>query len=165
MWDDILTFRPYVPADLHEMQATRRSAFEPVFNSFRTLVGEEIATHAFAHADEEQGKLLTDICKRGSDHHVIVAMNGSTLVGFCSYKLDPKARLGEIGLNAVHPRYAGQGIGTRMYEHVLARMREEGMLVAAVSTGGDSSHAAARRAYAKAGFSEHLSSIHLYRVL
>jgi ribosomal protein S18 acetylase RimI-like enzyme len=165
MSTDMVTFRQCAPPDLAAMQAVRRLAFEPVFNSFRALVGDPIAAHAFAHADAEQAKLLTDICEAGSGHQVVVAMVGGSLVGFASYKVDSEARLGEIGLNAVHPGYAGQGIGTRMYEHVLARMKESGMLSVTVSAGGDPSHAAARRAYAKAGFSERLSSIHLYRLL
>jgi GNAT superfamily N-acetyltransferase len=79
--------------------------------------------------------------------------------------MDAARRVGEIGLNAVHPDHAGQGVGTAMYRHVLARMREGGMAVASVGTGGDPSHAPARRAYAKAGFGPAIPSLTLYRLL
>jgi GNAT superfamily N-acetyltransferase len=69
-----------------------------------------------------------------------------------SFSLNREKRVGEIGLNAVHPTYAGRGIGTRMYEFVIARMLENGMMLATVGTGGDPSHEPARRAYRKAGF-------------
>ena len=52
-----------------------------------------------------------------------------------------------------------------MYEQVMARMKELGMAVATVGSGGDLSHAAARRAYEKAGFGPGLPSIYLYRLL
>lgn len=159
------TFRPFDYADLPELQAIRQAAFAPVFRSFRQIVGDPIAMHVFARADAEQAELLASVCEPGSGHDVIVAVVGDALAGFASYKADPLARLVEIGLNAVHPRFAGHGVGTRMYEHVLAGMKEAGMMAATVSTGGDPSHAAARRAYAKAGFKERLSSIHLYRAL
>jgi hypothetical protein len=56
--------RPFVPDDLPAMQRVREAAFEPVFRSFRDIVGE-IAAIAFAHADAEQAKLLDDICRAG----------------------------------------------------------------------------------------------------
>ena len=52
-----------------------------------------------------------------------------------------------------------------MYELVLERMREQGMLLATVGTGGDPSHAPARRAYEKVGFGPALPSVWLYRRL
>ena len=157
--------RPFKPGDLSAMQRVRKAAFEPVFRSFRDIVGEEIAALAFAHADAEQAKLLDGICGADSGHHVLVVTIGDEIVGFVSFTVDADTRTGEIGLNAVHPERAGRGIGTEMYEHVMARMKELGMALATVSTGGDPSHAPARRAYEKAGFGPALPSITLYRLL
>jgi GNAT superfamily N-acetyltransferase len=79
--------------------------------------------------------------------------------------MDAAKRIGEIGLNAVHPAHAGQGIGTEMYDYALARMKEAGMTVATVGTGGDPSHAPARRAYEKAGFGPAIPSVYMYKLL
>jgi hypothetical protein len=38
------TVRLLEPGDLEVLQSIRRAAFEPVFNSFRSIVGEKIAT-------------------------------------------------------------------------------------------------------------------------
>ena len=157
--------RPFKPGDLPAMQRVRQAAFAPVFRSFRTIVGEEIAALAFADADAEQAKLLDAICAAGSGHHVLVATIGDALVGFVSFTTDAERRTGEIGLNAVHPAHAGSGIGTAMYDRVLARMKALGMALATVGTGGDPSHAAARRAYEKAGFGPAIPSLTLYRLL
>ena len=44
-------------------------------------------------------------------------------------------------------------------------LKAAGMQLATVGTGGDPSHAPARRAYEKAGFSVHIPSIYMYRKL
>jgi ribosomal protein S18 acetylase RimI-like enzyme len=160
-----LSIRPFRPDDLGELQRIREAAFSPVFQAFRELVGEEIAVIAFAHAEAEQAKLLADICATGTTHHVLVVARGEEIVGFVSFTIDPDQRTGEIGLNAVHPQHAGRGIGTWMYAHVLAQMKESGIALVTVSTGGDPSHAAARRAYEKAGFGPAIPSLSLYRLL
>ena len=157
--------RPFEPGDLPTMQRVRSAAFEPVFRSFREIVGEQIAALALADADAEQAKLLDDICAADSSHHVLVVTIRDEIVGFVSFTIDAEKHIGEIGLNAVHPEHAGQGVGTEMYEHVLARMKELGMAVATVGTGGDPSHAPARRAYEKAGFGPAIPSVYLYRLL
>lgn len=159
------TLRPFQPADLPAMQEVRRAAFAPVFQSFRDIVGEQIHAIALADSDREQAELLKSLCQPDSAHHVLVAVTEDRIVGFVSYSLDPDKRIGEIGLNAVHPDHAGQGIGTAMYEFVLARMKESGMAVATVGTGGDASHAPARRAYGKAGFGPAIPSVFLYKRL
>jgi hypothetical protein len=52
-----------------------------------------------------------------------------------------------------------------MYGEALARMKALGAALATVGTGGDPSHAPARRAYEKAGFGVGIGSVHLYRLL
>lgn len=74
-------------------------------------------------------------------------------------RLDRDGGIGEIALNGVHPDYAGRGIGTALYELALDEMAAAGLKVATVSTGGDPSHAPARRAYEKAGFDVGIPSV------
>jgi ribosomal protein S18 acetylase RimI-like enzyme len=160
-----LNLRPFEPGDLAALHAVRAAAFAPVFASFRAIVGEEIAALALAGAEAEQAAHLDGICADGSGQNVWVVLAGGELVGFVSFSVDADARSGEIGLNAVHPDFAGRGIGTWMYGEALARMKALGAAVASVGTGGDASHAPARRAYEKAGFGVGIPSIHLYRTL
>jgi GNAT superfamily N-acetyltransferase len=157
--------RPLEPGDIPTLQSIRQAAFEPVFSSFRSIVGEEIAALSLSQADAEQAKLLDDMCVPGSGHQVLVVTLGGETVGFVSYTLDAERRTGEIGLNAVHPDQAGKGIGTWMYVYVLERMKELGMALAVVGTGGDPSHAPARRSYEKAGFGPAIPSVYLYKLL
>ena len=53
---------------------------------------------------------------------------------------------------AVHPAYQNSGIGTELNTFALNKLKERGMQLAEVGTGGDPGHAAARRSYEKAGY-------------
>ena len=159
------TFRTFEPGDLPRVHEIREAAFEPVFRSFREIVGERIAQFALADAEREQAELLDSICGADSSHDVIVVECAGEIVAFCAVSLDRDSRSGEIDLNAVHPDHQGKGIGTAMYRVALDRMQQAGMRVATVGTGGDASHAPARRAYEKAGFGPAIPSVYLYRPL
>ena len=160
-----VTMRPAVADDLPYFENIRQAAFEPIFTSFRSILGEEIYAVAQAHEDEAQGEYLSSLLASESEWKVYAAEVNRTIVGFVSVQLNQKTKVGEIGLNAVHPDYAGQGVGTNMYDFVIEKMKQAGMRVATVGTGGDPSHAPARRAYEKAGFNVQISSVWLLQKL
>ena len=87
------------------------------------------------------------------------------VVGFVSLSMDPNESVGEIGLNAVHPDYGCRGIGRGLIDFALARMKDRGMVAAKVATGGDRSHAPARRTYEKAGFTSAIPSLTMFKLL
>jgi ribosomal protein S18 acetylase RimI-like enzyme len=92
-----------------------------------------------------------------------VATVNEAVVGFIGLAMNQACGRGEIDLNAVDPEHQGQGIGEFMYKFAMRRMQSAGMKVAKVSTGGDSSHLAARKAYEKAGFNVFIPSITMYQ--
>jgi ribosomal protein S18 acetylase RimI-like enzyme len=157
--------RPFRPEDAPVLEDIRQAAFAPVFASFRELLGEEIYRRAQAHHDEAHAELLASLLREDSVWEFHCAELDAQVVGFVSLQLDADRLVGEIGLNAVHPDHAGEGIGTSLYEHALERMRAAGMRVATVATGGDPSHAPARRAYVKAGFDVEFPNVWMCRVL
>ncbi len=159
-----IQIRPVRDSDAEVLEDIRRAAFEPVFASFRALLGDEIYELAQAKEDARQGDLLRGLLA-DSKWAVFVAETDAGVIGFVSVKVDADTRVGEIGLNAVHPAHAGRGVGTALYEHALDHMRRNGARVATVATGGDASHAAARRAYEKAGFHASIPSVWMCRSL
>lgn len=160
-----IEIRDFETSDLDRLQRIRGRAFEPVFRSFRALTGEAIAKVAFVDDDKEQADLLTRLCDPGTPEQMFVALVDGEIVGFAAMSLDHQKKSGEIGLNAVDPDHAGRGIGTKLYRFVLDRMKAAGMQIATVGTGGDESHAPARRAYEKAGFGPSIPSVWMYRSL
>lgn len=141
-----LIIRDYAPADLPRLHEIRTAAFATVYASFRAIVGERIAPHAFGGEEEAQGRHLEELCT-GDASRIFVAELGGQIVGFTGISLDRAKELGELALNAVDPDFAGKGVGEALYRYALDRMRDAGMKAAVVGTGGDASHAPARRAY------------------
>jgi len=160
-----LQFRRARPDDAARLQAIRRAAFAPIFASFRSLLGDEIYELAQRREDDAQEAMLTSLLAPESTWELYVVESSGEIVGFMALQLDREKGIGEIGLNAVDPARSGHGVGTAMYEFALARMKEAGMKVATVATGGDASHAPARRAYQKAGFDAVIPSVWLCKKL
>ena len=157
--------RAFHEGDLARLHEIRESAFRTVFQSFRDIVGSEIAAVALVNLEQEQADYLDQISKADSGQNLFVAECEGEIVAFCAVKCDAATRLGEIDLNAVHPNYQGRGVGTWMYEYALDQMRKQGMRAATVGTGGDPSHIPARQAYEKAGFGPYIPSVYYYRSL
>ena len=160
-----LVIRAASAGDATRLEDVRRAAFAPVFASFRSILGDDIYNLAQAREEEAQAGYLASLFADDSKWEVYAAERDGIVVGFVSVWLNLDTAIGEIGLNAVHPDWAGEGIGTEIYRFVIERMRQAGMRVATVSTGGDPSHAPARRAYEKAGFIVGIPSIWLCQKL
>ena len=160
-----LDFRRARPEDMGRLQSIRRAAFAPVFASFRAMLGDEIYELAQRRDDDAHDGVLTSMMAEDSIWELYLAELGGQIVGFVGVRIDTTTLVGEVGLNAVDPAHAGAGIGTAMYEFAVARLKQAGMKVATVGTGGDPSHASARRAYEKAGFTARIPSLWMYRKL
>ncbi len=159
------TLRPFESGDRDRIQQIRQRAFRSVWAWWRNLVGEQVFRLEYGDADLEQAAYLDEICERGSNKGVYVLLYSGSVVGFLALAMDDEKRVGEIDLNAVDPEHQGRGAGTFMYEAGLARLKDMGALLAKVSTGGDSSHESARRAYAKVGFGVGVPGVTLFRRL
>ena len=74
------------------------------------------------------------------------------VVGFVTTELNMDTKTGEVYFLAVHPDHQNLGIGTKLNDFALKKMKESGMKMAVAGTGGDQSHAPARKSYEKAGY-------------
>jgi len=81
----------------------------------------------------------------------VAEVNGE-VVGFVAAVVDADRRMGEIYMVAVDPDSQNRGLGTQLTNVATDRLREAGMSVFLVSTGGDVGHAPARRTCEQAGF-------------
>jgi GNAT superfamily N-acetyltransferase len=89
----------------------------------------------------------------GEATRVWVAEHDAGVVGFVAATFfDPERKLGEIVMLAVDPDHQGHGLGTALTESATDWLRDAGMLVAMIGTGGDPGHAPARRVYEKADY-------------
>jgi GNAT superfamily N-acetyltransferase len=128
------------------------SAWAPVFASFRQVLGPKVYGLVYPDWQAQQRDVVKKVCTESENVAVWVAEVDGTVAGFIAYSLDDRSKTGTVELLAVHHDYQNGGIGTDLNRFALDRMRESGMKVASLSTGGDPGHAPARRAYEKAGY-------------
>jgi len=138
--------------DVERVVRLSLAAWEPVFRSFRQILGADIYRAIWPAWVESQRESIEAVCQDGAATTVLVAEVEGLVVGFLAYELHPEDRTAEVTLLAVDPAYQNQGIGTELNLVALERMRECGVELARVETGGDPSHAPARRSYEKASY-------------
>jgi ribosomal protein S18 acetylase RimI-like enzyme len=159
-----LHIRPVCDADIDALVELSLSAWTPVFGSFEHILGPEIYPIIYPDWKTSQKEGVETVCKDGEKTAVWVAELDGTVVGFVAYELHPEDQSGEVQLLAVHPDYQNRGIGTELNTFALEKMKESGMKLAVVGTGGDPSHAPARRSYEKAGYTA-LPLVRYYKAL
>lgn len=146
-----MDIRFFEDGDREAVTALALRAWEPVHASLREVLGEELYRTLVpdwrrAQRDEVTGSLDAE------EQHVWVAEADGMVVGFTVARLLPEDDMGEIHLLAVDPAHQGRGIGTALTEVATDWIRDQGMAVAMVETGGDDGHAPARAAYERAGY-------------
>lgn len=150
-------------ADVARLQDLIVLTFEPIFASFQTILGSQIYPLLFPDWHTLQRDLVASLY-HDEKFEVWVAEVEAALVGFVAYKMNQETLVGEVELLFVHPGYQNEGIGTQLNAFALTQFQEAGMRLAEVGTGGDDSHAAARRSYEKAGYTA-FPLVRYYKVL
>ncbi len=144
--------RSLEPADVSAVLDLSLLAWEPVFASFRRVLGPRIYDVIYPDWRKTQREGVAKVCEDTEHYHTGVAMVDGAVASFITYVLDKDQRTGEVWFLAVHPDYQRRGIGTELNRWALAQMKAAGMVLAVVGTGGDEGHAPARRSYEKAGY-------------
>lgn len=147
-----LNIRPFRITDIDRVLEISALAWAPIFESFRHILGDSL--FAIVNPDHRESQLrgIAAVCKGKDEWNTWIAELDSMVVGFVTFKLDHTTKIGILGYNAVHPEHQNMGIAAKMYELALGKLKDGGMIAANVGTGGDPSHAPARRAYEKVGF-------------
>jgi ribosomal protein S18 acetylase RimI-like enzyme len=147
-----LHIRPVRDDDIEDLVQLSLLAWAPVFRSFRQLLGPNIYRLIWPDWRTSQREAIETVCTDGDKTIVWVAECEGIVAGFVAYQLDFKDKVGEVQFLAVHPDYHNRGIGTALNDFALQKMKDSGISMAKVDTGGDPSHAPARRSYEKAGY-------------
>ena len=130
------------------------AAWQPIFESSRDIVGDDLFELIYTDPDARKREQVSGACRDDDPRQVWVSEIDGEIVGFIIVHMYPDRNVAEIGNNAVSPSHHHKGVGTKMYEFVLDRMKQAGMNGAIVTTAGDAAHAPARRAYEKCGMRE-----------
>ena len=144
--------RSFVDSDIDAIVQLSLLAWEPVFNSFPQILGPKIYSILYPDWQKSQKEGVETICTDKEKFNTLVAVCDKKVVGFLAYELKKENETGGVILLAVHPEYQNDGIGTELNTIALQKMKAAGMKMVVVETGGDESHAPARRSYKKAGY-------------
>jgi predicted kinase/GNAT superfamily N-acetyltransferase len=156
--------RPYLDSDWDAVLEICILAFTPVHESFERLLGTDLFALVYPDWKASNKDYLSSLVNSDERGRFLVAEQDGSAVGFIHYEVDSTKQRGTLGINAVYPAHQSKGIGSLMYGHVLQIMRAQGMKYVRVDTGGDLSHAPARRAYEKARFLP-IPVVHYFRTL
>ena len=126
-------------------------AWSPNFASTKLVVGEDLFIRLHGDWREYQEQSVRQTLANPAIH-VWVGEADRRIVGFVAATLHPERLMGEIWMLAVDPDRQNRNIGTALTDFATDWLRESGMRVAMVETGGDVGHAAARQVYEKANF-------------
>jgi ribosomal protein S18 acetylase RimI-like enzyme len=144
-----MQIQPYDPKQLAAVVRLSLRAWAPVFDSLQKVMDFDVYREFYPDWRISQQNAVEEVCARAPK--VWLHEAGST-VGFVAVRFHSESSMGEIYMIAVDPDHQRGGVGTALTEFALDRMRDAGMSVAMVETGGDSGHAPARRTYEKMGF-------------
>lgn len=144
--------RPFEARDTDAVVGLSLRAWAPVFESIERAMEPEVYRRLYPDGWRASQKQSVKEACVGQKTQVWVAEVDAGTVGFVAVELHHESSLGEIYMLAVDPDHQGSGVGTALTEFALERIKDAGMTVAMVETGGDPGHAAARRTYEKAGY-------------
>lgn len=147
------------PLEVDDFPATLElltEAFRPFFEGYvRPHLGERVFQHQHGHWEQDyRDEIPTLHAPEAGRDAAVATQTDDTITGLISWRVDAKARHGEIYLLAVSPRHRRQHVGRHLCQHAMAQMRSAEVEVVQIGTGGDPFHAPARALYERLGFTQ-----------
>lgn len=150
---DAAVIRAFEESDLDAVVELSLRAWEPVFESLREVLGDPIFTRLHQPDWRTAQAEAVRVSCTNEDHDVFVAVADERPVGFATIALDAfHEGMGVVDMIAVDPPFQRRGIATQLMDRAARHMRDSGMDIAALGTGGDRGHAPARTMYEASGY-------------
>jgi GNAT superfamily N-acetyltransferase len=127
-------------------------AWAPVFEAMRLAVPAFVYDSFYPQGWEQRQLDDLGAVLDSDPGQVDVAVVDGVVAGWLCTRIHPEDRMGEIYVLAVDPSQQRRGVGTALMRHAFERVRDAGMGMVMVETGGDPGHAAARASYEAVGF-------------
>ncbi|MEO9468729.1 GNAT family N-acetyltransferase [Parasphingorhabdus sp.] len=152
MTKESIKLTPYRAGSLEEVLELTVRAWTPVFPKME----KEIPSYVYKafYPSGWQARQLADVeamCSDG-ETEIWLALKGGEIAGYLGLRSHPEDSMGEIYIIAVDPHYQRQGVGAALMDFALSWMKQKGLAMAMVETGGDEGHSPSRATYEHAGF-------------
>jgi ribosomal protein S18 acetylase RimI-like enzyme len=144
------TIRALATGDVEAVVDLSLRAWAPVFASIeQVLHGSGVFEQLHPDWRDTQRRAVLDVCADDAMHVWVAELDGA-VVGFAAFTLSDTEPLGQIYMIAVDPAHQRRGVGLALTTHATDWIRQQGMTVALIGTGGDPGHAPARRLHERA---------------
>ncbi len=152
MDDAVTTVAAYRARDRSALLDLSLRAWRPVFPLMRQDVPGFVYDSFYPDGWEtRQAEDLAEVLD-GEPDNVDVAFEDGRPIGWICTRVRPDDNMGEIYVLVVDPDHQRRGVGQALMDHAYRRIKDAGMRMVMVETGGDPGHAPAREAYEAAGF-------------
>lgn len=149
--EPIFAIRRCKPSDEELIVELSLRAWSPVFASVESILGSELSVHLHGDWRVYQENAVREVLANTA--FTVWVAEDVRVIGFVAARVfDLERRIGELYMLAVDPASQVRGVGTALTEHATNWMREAGMRVGMILTGGDPGHAPARRVYEKSNY-------------
>jgi ribosomal protein S18 acetylase RimI-like enzyme len=152
----VVRLRAHRDADVEGLVALAQRAWVDVEASIDAVLGsplDRLATPSWAAHHEA---VVRAACASADTTVVVAEDDQGELLGFVAHVVHPPSdamsAYGEIVVIGVDPRTRNQGLGSTLLDRAVADLRDRGVPVIMVETGGDEGHTPARALYESAGF-------------
>jgi ribosomal protein S18 acetylase RimI-like enzyme len=147
-----MDIRPYHPGDLERLIDLTIETFRPFYEeSFRRVVGDAVFVHQHGAWRDDYRRKLPTLFDPDEHKYVAVVDDHSAMIGYVAWDVDVAKHHGGIEILAVATTHRRRGLGAMLLEHAFAHMKDHGVEVVTIGTGGDWFHAPARALYETMG--------------
>jgi ribosomal protein S18 acetylase RimI-like enzyme len=153
--DVLMHIRHALPTDLPALVDLTIAAFRPLFETDLPRVLDPLV-YAHDHGDWEAGyrRQVPALLDPETDRVITLAQDdegSGRPLGYVGWQVNPDGS-GRLEMVAVHPQARRLGVGSAVCRAALSDLKQRGVTVVHVGTGGDAFHAPARRLYESLGF-------------
>jgi GNAT superfamily N-acetyltransferase len=152
MSGDTHSIRRFEAGQLDAVLELTMRAWTPVFPLMQADIAPYVYRAFYPNGWEaRQRKDVAAICQ-DENTEVWVAMIDGQLAGYVGLRAHEEDSMGEVHILAVDPAFQRRGIGRALLDFSFDWIRQRGLSMAFVETGGDRGHAPSRATYESAGF-------------
>jgi len=147
-----VAIKPYTSDRLDEVINLTVSSWGPVFAKTANDVPRFVYDNFYPFGWEKRQTSDVRAMLEDGETDCWLACVSDSLHGFVGVRLHPEDKMGEIYILAVDPKHQRRGVGKQLLSFAEQKIRDAGMQMVMVETGGDSGHAPARKAYETSGY-------------
>lgn len=154
MTESELKIASFNTSHLAEIRELSLRAWTPVFPAMKQEIPSYVYDAFYPKGWEARQQADIEAICLDQTTEVWVAVLDETVAGFVGLRVHEEDSMGEVHVIAVDPAHQRKGVGAALMDFSINWMRQRGLAMAMVETGGDKGHAQSRAFYESTGFAQ-----------